>query len=307
VEGREPAVDLLGPDDPMSLRLARSAVVLAGVAALMLSGCSGDAPAPSAASSGPASPGTPAPTPAPTARSSSPPAPPAAPRAGACYRLSTAELTRPTSASDPVPCSRRHTARTIHVGTLVADVEGHAVAVDSDVVQRQLATTCPRRLASYVGGSAKDRALSRFRVVWYSPTLAQSDAGADWFRCDLIVFSKDDSLLPLPRSRSLRHVLDRRGALGSFGLCGTAAPGAAGFSRVVCGRRHSWRAVDTITIAGGRRYPGRATVRAAGDSACRARARARSGNALKFRYGWEWPTRAQWRGGQHYGYCWLPS
>jgi hypothetical protein len=24
-------------------------------------------------------------------------------------------------------------------------------------------------------------------------------------------------------------------------------------------------------------------------------------------YGWEYPTPAQWRAGQRYGYCWAPS
>jgi len=102
-------------------------------------------------------------------------------------------------------------------------------------------------------------------------------------------------------------VLDRAGALSAYGLCGTAAPGAAGFSRVICARKHSWRALDTIALRGGKRYPGTAAVRRAGDSACKDRARASASDALKFQYGWEWPTRDQWNGGQHYGYCWVPS
>ena len=57
-------------------------------------------------------------------------------------------------------------------------VDGHAVAVDSAGVQHQLATTCPRKLAAYVGGSAEVADLSRFNVVWFSPTLEQSDRGA---------------------------------------------------------------------------------------------------------------------------------
>ncbi len=65
------------------------------------------------------------------------------------------------------------------------------VAVDSAAVQRKLATTCPRRLAAFVGGSAQTRDLSRFNVVWFSPTLAQSDAGADWFRCDVMAFADE--------------------------------------------------------------------------------------------------------------------
>ena len=43
-----------------------------------------------------------------------------------------------------MPCSERHTAQTIHVGRLDTVVDGHALAVDSDRVLHQLATTCPR-------------------------------------------------------------------------------------------------------------------------------------------------------------------
>ena len=53
------------------------------------------------------------------------------------------------------------------------------MAVDSAAVQKQLSTVCPRQLRSYVGGSTGTVRLSRFNVVWYSPTLAQSDQGAD--------------------------------------------------------------------------------------------------------------------------------
>jgi hypothetical protein len=206
-----------------------------------------------------------------------------------------------------VSCRAGHDARTIYVGMLDTVVDGHSVAVDSATVQRQLARTCPRKLADYVGGSRTDRQLSRFNVVWYSPTLSQSDAGADWFRCDLVAFSDADSLYSLPRKGSLRGALDRRGALGTYGLCGTAAPGARGFQRVICDRRHSWKAIDTIGLAGGAKYPGQASVRKGGDSRCKDEVRSRSADTLKFEYGWEWPSRAQWNRGQHYGYCWAPD
>jgi Septum formation len=239
-------------------------------------------------------------------RAATAPAPPAAPPAAGCYRLSTDQLAEPANSSAPVPCSGPHTAATIYVGRLDMVVDGHAVGVDSAAVQRQLSTTCPRRLAAYVGGSGRTRALSRFNVVWYSPTLEQSDRGADWFRCDLIVFARADTLMSLPPTPRLAKVLDRPGSLGSYGLCGTAAPGARGFTRVVCARPHSWRAVDTIGIRGSG-YPGTRVVRRAGDADCRDLAKSLAPRSVRFRYGWEWPTNEQWARGQHFGYCWVPS
>ena len=76
---------------------------------------------------------------------------------------------------------------------------------------------------------------------------------------------------------------------------------------MACALDHSWRAISTIPLAGGRTYPGAARVRRAGDSTCADQVRADAGLVLEFRYGWEWPTRAQWNAGQHYGYCWSPA
>jgi hypothetical protein len=269
--------------------------------ALLASGCTGG----SSPSQDPPS-ASPTATATGTGSSTAQPAPPK-PKRAACYRLTPAELTRPSNGSSPVPCRARHTARTIFVGRLGTVVDGHALAVDSDAVQRQLSRTCPRKLAAYVGGGPRIRNLSRFNVVWFSPSLEQSDAGADWFRCDLIAFDRQSSLYALPRAGGLQGVLGRRGALDTYGLCGTAAPGTRGFARVICARPHSWRAFTTIGLAGGRRYPGAGTVRADGDGACRARAHSRASNPLTFRYGWEWPTREQWAAGQHFGYCWVPA
>jgi hypothetical protein len=316
VEGRQPPIDLLGQD-----RQVRSHPLLLGVvaAALTVAGCSaGSQDAGRSASGSTSAPATSAPagshaaTPAPdsTGSSTGPATPavvPPAPPISGCYRLTTDQLTEPTNDSTPVSCTGRHTAQTIEVGILDTVVDGHALAVDSAAVQQQLATRCPQALAAYVGGTADQRRLSRFNVVWYSPTLAESDRGADWFRCDLIAFAGPDELQPLPAPRRLRNVLDRPGALDDYGLCGNSAPGARGFERVLCARPHTWRAVDTITIAGGKRYPGTSRVRRAGDADCKDVAQARADDTLRFRYGWEWPTREQWARGQRYGYCWVPG
>ncbi len=273
--------------------LAAAALVLAAA----LSACSGGTPT---------TPRSAAPTPTPSPTGTPTTAPPVAPRAGQCYQLSLRAATRPTSARPAVPCGGAHTAQTIHVGRLDTLVDGHLLAVDSDRAQRQLATTCPRELAGFLGGTAERRALSRFQVVWFSPTLAQYDAGARWFRCDVIAFGDAGHLLPLT-GRRLRGVLDRPDALATYGLCGTAQPGSPGFERVACGRQHTWVAVSTIPIDGGDRYPGEQAVRDAGDSSCADRVRGANGFPLEFTYGWEWPTREQWAAGQRFGYCWAPN
>ena len=232
--------------------------------------------------------------------------PPPAPRAGSCYRLTLRQAARPTNDNPAIPCGRKHTARTIHVGSLDLVVDGHSLAVDSARAQRQLRETCPGELDRFLGGDPERRALSRFQVVWFSPSLEESDLGSDWFRCDVIALGRGSRLLPLPPDGRLRGVLDSPAALSTFGLCGTAQPGADDFERVACALPHSWVAVSTIAI-GGDRYPGVTAVREAGEETCADRVRAANEFVLEYRYGWEWPTAEQWRAGQRYGICWAPK
>ena len=288
-----------------SLRLLACAAVLA-LAGSCTSPGGGVAPEPGPPPGTPTSSGTSsgsASDPNAGARLATPTPPP--PRA--CYRLRFDELARPTNGSAPVPCTNRHNTTTIHVGRLDTLVGGRSVAVDSELVQRRIARTCPQKLAAFVGGTRSARALSRFSVVWFSPTLEEADRGADWFRCDLIAFAAHETLLALPPRGRLQSVLDRDGSLTTYGLCGTAAPGTAGFERVICSRRHSWRATSTIALPGGHTYPGTARVRSAGNATCKERVRAARGFSIRFRYGWEWPSRDQWDRGQRYGYCWAPA
>jgi hypothetical protein len=271
-------------------------------AALVLTGCSGGAEPRAAESSS----SSPTPT---TSESSATPAPkkPEAPKEGSCYRLTLEEAARPTTNKRPVPCTETNTARTIHVGHLDTIVDGHSLGVDSERVQEQLSTTCPKELASFLGGTDEARALSRFQAIWFSPTLEEYDAGADWFRCDVVALGGPDKLLALPTEQRLQGILDRPGALDTYGLCGTAEPGAKGFERVACALHHSWVAISTIPIAGGDKYPGEAAVREAGDQTCSDEVRNRNGLVLEYTYGWEWPSLEQWTGGQHYGFCWAPN
>ncbi|HEU4514462.1 MAG TPA: septum formation family protein [Nocardioidaceae bacterium] len=282
---------------------AAAAVALA----VLLSACTTDGDRPEAAPS-PPTPATPTPGEATAEPSPEPvvlPAQARPPRDGACYRIGFEEATAPTNDDDPVRCTGRHTARTFFVGRLDTVVDGHLLAVDSRVAQEQVAQACPRRLARFTGGTARERRLSRLEAVWFSPTLEQSDLGASWFRCDVVALGRGKSLAPLPRG--LRGVLDRPGALDRVGLCGTAEPGSRGFERVICSRPHAWQAVTTIDITAGPTYPGVGAVREAGEERCRDLVAETSGSPEEFRYGWEWPTRDQWRSGQRYGFCWAPD
>ncbi|MBJ7529767.1 MAG: hypothetical protein JHD04_09650, partial [Nocardioides sp.] len=101
-------------------------------------------------------------------------------------------------------------------------------------------------------------------------------------------------------------VLDTEAGRTRYGVCGTAEPGTAGFSRVVCSRPHSWRAISVVDLGTGA-YPGVDAVRTRGETPCEDAGRDAAADPLSFRWGYEWPTAEQWADGQTYGLCWVPD
>ena len=288
--GRQPAVDLLGEDGQVSW-LRRTAGLIAPLLFLAV-GCSSDADRKSA----------PEPRPSVSAGSDQPAEPD--PRVGSCHELSFSEATDPVDAGAPVPCRQPHTSVTFKVGQLDPVADGHLLAVDSRTVRTQIEKACPDSPGAYLGGDQTEQRLSRFDVVWFSPSLEQADAGANWFRCDVVALRSKGQLLPLPAR--MKGVLDTDGALDRFGTCGTAAPDRPGFARVVCAQKHSWRAVDVVELPKAARYLAK-DVAATGDASCKDVAAQRADGELSYTWSFEWPTRAEWAAGQRFGYCWVPE
>lgn len=269
---------------------------LTAAATVLLAGCTGDPP-PDA---------DPPPSPAESSVTAVPEVAEPAPRPAdrACYDLTYDEAVAPTSEAAIVPCRDEHSAMTFVVGTLDTDARGHLLAVDSEQVQTQVARECPDRFSRFVGGSLEDRRLSMLRAVWFTPTVEESDAGSDWFRCDVIAVGGPGSLAPL--TGRLARVLGTEQGRDRYAMCGTAEPGTDAFERVVCSAQHSWRAVRTVVFDADT-YPGRDRVRTAGEAPCEEAGRQAADDALNFTWGYEWPTPEQWRGGQTYGICWAPA
>ncbi len=253
---------------------------------------------------------TPSASPEPSVETSSPSAEPTravlppVPKEGTCHRLSYAEAVAPTTSQDTVPCDGAHTSVTFAVGQLDSLVDGHLVTVDSERIRDQVTETCPAQLADHVGGTLEQQRLTVLRAVGFTPTVEQSDRGADWYRCDIVAVARDNLLAPL--GTGLTGVLDTEAGRDRYGLCSTAGPGDEDFRTVICSGDHSWRAVRTVTFDS-ETYPGTEVVRAAGTAPCRAAGRAASGNALNFQWGYEWPTAERWRSGRTYGICWVPD
>ena len=274
------------------------ALALLIVATLALAACTSDDEKPSA---------DPSPTASPTV-AAAPTPPPPAPALGACYRLSYDEAVAPTNEDTPVSCDKGHTTQTFAVGQLDLVTNGHLLAVDSEEVRAQVAHRCPAQLGAYVGATEEQLRLSLLRPVWFTPTIEQSDAGAAWYRCDVIAVSGDKQVAKF--DHNIFEALKKPEGRTEFALCGTAQPGTTAFARVLCREDHSWKAIAVVdlsqTSANGA-YPGKAAVNDAGQAVCDDAARAIASDALDYEWGYEWPTKGQWQAGQTYGRCWSPD
>lgn len=276
-------------------------------AGLGLSACSSEEAGPGAdaasspsASADPTDPATTESEPADLPTATPPPSPPER----ACYRLDFAAALAPTAQGRSVDCAKKHTSITVGVGALDNLVDGHLLAVDSRRVRDAVAEDCPRIFADFVGGSARDQRLSMLRPVWFTPTLDESDEGAQWFRCDAIAVAGDERLADL--TGRLAGVLDRPEGRDRYGMCGTAAPDDADFERVVCSARHTWRAIGTVDFEPGD-YPGVDVARERGQAPCEDAGADAAADPLDYEWAYEWPTAAQWKQGQTFGRCWAPD
>jgi hypothetical protein len=262
-------------------------VVLAG-------GCSSSPPQPADES-------TPTPAESTSATPTVAPDPGPRPKVGECRALSFAQAVAVVGRSEPVACRRKHTAETYFVGRLkLGTGSGFTRRVDSEAAQRQARTACTSRLPRHLGRTPRDLRLSMAQAVWFTPSPTKAEAGADWFRCDVVVVASPRSLLPLPRRTR------GWGDAPVIAMCATAAPGTRAFRRVGCGAKHAWLAVSTVDISG-KRLPKPGDVAARMESTCRDAARSSADDPLDFSWSQESPTREQWAAGRRYGICWAPA
>ena len=294
MEGGQPPIGVLGEDERVS-RWTGSLVAATTTVLVLTSGCSSDS-----SDREPSPPST-----VPTEAKAEPP--PKRPKRGTCHRLTYDEVLAPTDDKKAVDCAKRHSSETYAVGKLNTTRDGHLLAVDSAAVQAQVAERCPTVLGKYVGATEEQLRLTMLRAVWFTPSVEQSDAGANWFRCDVVALAGEDRLVRM--KGTFRRVLATADGRASYAMCGTAEPGTPGFQRVRCADKHSWRAIRSVTLRGNgadATYPGEGAVREAGASPCAAAAREIAADALDYEWGYEWPTKEQWAAGQTYGRCWAP-
>lgn len=278
---------------------ARLIAALAG-AALAATGCAGDDGSSSAPSSSASEVATPSASVQPTEEPT--PTPPPRPEVGSCHQLSWDDALAPTATNEGTSCEKS-TSLTFHVGTLGKGDDGQPLQVDSEEAQARIARACPREMRAFLGGTKEQRRLSLLTTIWFTPTLEEEALGARWYRCDLVAPIAGQKLMRVGRGMRETMGTDK---VAKYALCATGKPGSGTFAHVPCKKKHSWRAVRTVDIAG-EKHPGRKAVAEVMTEPCTDAATEVAQDKRDVRWGQEGPTKGQWKAGQRYGVCWAPA
>ncbi|MCM0622264.1 septum formation family protein [Nocardioides bruguierae] len=223
-----------------------------------------------------------------------------APASGACYDLSPDDVARDTNASGTVECAARHTAETIAAGDLperFADADR-----DADALAAWVHEKCTTRFEKHLRADESTAMRTLLSWVWFQPTDAAWEAGARWFRCDLVGGGPGlDGYRSLPESTVglLREPSD------AWMLCSDGETLESG-GLVDCTEDHRWRAVTTIKVVPypDAEYPGDEEVEATTQDYCEDSVNAWLGYPTEFDFAYTWFGQDAWQQGNRRSVCW---
>lgn len=212
------------------------------------------------------------------AHADTPPAPPV----GACYDYGYAAFGAVSNSSPAVPCNSRHTALTVAVGTLADGTTWDTLG--STANQELVGTDCFPEKRQAVGGTWSQYNQSAYVVSWFVPTKAEFDAGARWFRCDVVLPGATQLFALRSKTPLLGRLTDtNRRCLDKDGV---------GYS---CRSPHVYRAAGTFAVPQ-RRYPARAKAVALAERHCPVITKTK-------RWWWMSPGKAFWKSGDRQITC----
>ena len=232
--------------------------------------------------------------PATTAVVAEPPAP------GACRLIAPADIAAASNDSEPVPCTQPHNAETFVVGAFrgaIAEAEYDDERLGAEVYER-----CSRDYMRFTGANESLALRSVLSWAWWRPTEEEWEAGARWYRCDVVGGTdRSTELVQLPRTAKglLLGIPADRWMACVDGADVSAVP------PVPCSEPHQWRAVTTIVVGKEEdEYPGDRLVEVLSRDYCSDSVGAWMNYPIDFEYAYTWFGRGEWELGDRRSICW---
>ncbi len=223
-----------------------------------------------------------------------------APAVGPCRDLDAETVAAPSDDTEPVDCTRRHTAQTFLVGSFDAAATKDT-AYDDEALGAQVARTCGPRFRRFTGATDSLALRTIVTWAWWRPSEEAWKEGARWFRCDVVARSTSDELAPLPRTAKglLLGIPDARWMVCADGAKVADAP------RVACTEEHTWRAVSAVSIGKKRDpWPGSRLVEVRSRDFCSDWVGAWTNYSLDYQFAYTWFGKDDWASGNRLTVCW---
>jgi hypothetical protein len=222
------------------------------------------------------------------------------PEVGACRQLTPEDIKATSNSSPVVDCAARHTAETFAVGTFPDDVAGDDI--DDPALGSYVFGVCGKKFRQFLGGDESLVMRATVTWAWFRPSAAAWDAGARWWRCDVVGGGEQSrSLVNLPKTARgimLGRVADR------WTVC-VNGPSVSDSDKIPCSRPHNWRAVTTIVL--GQEddpYPGDRLVESRTRDFCSESVGAWLNYPVDYDFGYTWFHAAEWEAGNRRSICW---
>jgi hypothetical protein len=231
------------------------------------------------------------------------PADVAAPGLGECRALTPADVEKPANDTDPVPCSEAHTAETYAVGDLPDEFD------DADYDDRGVGAwayeKCTTGFRDFLGADESLVMRTVLSWAWFRPSEDAWDAGARWYRCDVIGGGEQSrEYVDLPTSA--RDLLAGR-PKDAWMVCADGET-VSGSVKVPCSEPHSWRAVTTISLGDAKDpYPGDRLSEVTTRDFCSKSVGAWLNYPIDYDFGYTWFHEAEWQAGNRRSVCWAKT
>lgn len=223
----------------------------------------------------------------------------AAPAVGECRDLTARDLSELSNTTETIDCAEPHTAETFLAGEMPPQLTDRM----DPAVDRWAFTTCSDGLETYLGADESLVMRSVLSWVFFRPTEEAWEAGARWFRCDVVAGGTQGArLLDLPTTVdglfASQQVDDRWMACAK-------GPSVDEGTRVPCSKPHDWRAVTTIRLGeAGDPYPGDESAEQTTQDYCADSVGAWLGYPADYDFGYTWFGEPEWEAGNRRSVCW---
>jgi hypothetical protein len=224
----------------------------------------------------------------------------AVPDIGVCRMLSPDDVAQPSNGTDPVSCDQAHTAQTFAVGSLPPEFDD--AAYDDNTEAAYAYRACTRKFIRFTGADESLAMRTILSWAWFRPTKSAWEAGARWFRCD-VIGGGDQIRTYVDLPETTKGLLLGRPD-DDWMVCALGAT-VSGSVKVPCSEKHDWRAVTTIVLGStSDPYPGDRLVQSRTRDFCSKSVGAWLDYPVDYDFGYSWFHEPEWDAGNRRSVCW---